>query len=204
MTTDKADLEDINVIRDWPGKDGEWKTPSRIAYAFENRKSDLKQDLWGYQVAPGMIAYSWTKLLLDKDAKDTHFDDPNLQSAIEEGRMKLPDGRSAQSVASDFLACLYKHMEQRLLREFGKVTLDQTPMDCWLTVPAVWSDQAQNATKTAALEAGFASRPGDTISVITEPEAAAITVLKDSMRPESLNVPKVRSSENDRTAANMA
>ncbi|KAK5120261.1 hypothetical protein LTR85_006467 [Meristemomyces frigidus] len=60
-------------------------------------------------------------------------------------------------------------------------------MDCWLTVPAVWSDQARHATKAAAKAAGFGSRAGDTISVISEPEAAAITVLKKYAQVGSIN-----------------
>ncbi|PPJ53004.1 hypothetical protein CBER1_11214 [Cercospora berteroae] len=64
-------------------------------------------------------------------------------------------------------------------------------MDCWLTVPAVWSDQAQNATKATAKEAGFGSRPGDSISLIPEPEAAAVAVLKNIVRPDALSKPQI-------------
>lgn len=195
MTTDKADLEDIHVIRTWPGKDGEWKTPTRIAYASENHKVGLKDNLWGYQVEPNMVSCSWTKLLLDSQTKDTKFDDSSIRDAIDEGRLRLPDlpdKRDAQGVAADFLTCLYQHMETKLVKEFGRAVYDSTPMDCWLTVPAVWSDYAQNATKAAAKTAGFGSRPGDTISVIPEPEAAAVAVLKNIMRPECLVKPKVR------------
>jgi hypothetical protein len=193
VTTDKSDLEDIHVIRTWPGKDGEWKTPTRIAYASENQKVELKNDLWGYQVEPGMVSCSWTKLLLDSETKDTKFDDSSIRDAIDQGRLRLPKSRDAQGVAADFLTCLYQYMENKLVKEFGSRALyDSTPMDCWLTVPAVWSDYAQNATKAAAKAAGFGSRPGDTISVIPEPEAAAVAVLKNIMRPDCLVKPEVR------------
>ncbi|GIZ48282.1 hypothetical protein CKM354_001135000 [Cercospora kikuchii] len=191
VTTDKASLEDIHVIRTWPGKDGEWKTPTRIAYASENRKAALNQNLWGYQVEPGMISCSWTKLLLDSETKNSQYDDPSIRAAIDEGRLRLPNNRDAQGVAADFLKGLYAHMENKLIREYGKGIFDSTPMDCWLTVPAVWSDQAQNATKAAAKEAGFGARPGDSISLIPEPEAAAVAVLKNIVRPEALNKPKI-------------
>jgi len=191
VTTDKASLEDIHVIRTWPGKDGEWKTPTRIAYASENASLKLKENLWGYQVEPNMVSYSWTKLLLDSTTTTTTFDDPNLLSAIDEGRLRLPTFRDAQGVAADFMTCLYRHMQTKLLKELGPSVLDATPMDCWLTVPAVWSDQAQNITKAAATQAGFGCRPGDTINVISEPEAAAISVLKNIMRSESLMKPAI-------------
>lgn len=58
-----------------------------------------------------------------------------------------------------------------------------TPLEFWFTVPAIWSDGGRNATLDAARRAGFAkdnSRPYDTINLILEPEAAAITALKKS------------------------
>jgi molecular chaperone DnaK (HSP70) len=197
-------LEDIHVIRTWPGKDGEWKTPTRIAYASENRKSEIKEDLWGYQVEPNMVSCSWIKLLLDADTKTTRFDDTSIRDAIDEGRLRLPTDRNAQGVAADFLTGLYKHMETKLVRELGQATFDSTPMDCWLTVPAVWSDCAQNATKAAALTAGLGSRAGDTISTILEPEAAAVAVLKNILQPEFLTKPEVRDSLVSRSYALMS
>lgn len=50
-------------------------------------------------------------------------------------------------------------------------------MQFWITVPAMWSDAAKTATIEAAQAAGFGSRVMDTIHIITEPEAAALSVL---------------------------
>lgn len=136
-----------------------------------------------------MVSCSWTKLLLDSSAKPTPFDDPNLSDAIEDGRLRLPTNRNAQGVAADFLREVYQHLEKKLIKQMGASTFKSTPMDCWLTVPAVWSDQAQNATKAAAMMAGFGSRRDDTISIITEPEAAAVAVLKSTARPDAINPP---------------
>ena len=103
----------------------------------------------------------------------------------------MPSHRDARGVAADFLRELYAHLESRVVKNLGKEIFDSTPMDVWLTVPAVWSDQAQSATKNAAKEAGFEARPGDTISVISEPEAAAVAHLSDVSRPETMNKPSV-------------
>lgn len=191
VTTDKSELEDVNVIRSWPGKDGEWKTPTRIAYASENPKIAQSDNLWGYLIKPNMASCSWTKLLLDGDANVQESDDPDLQAAIAEGHLRLPLNITAQRVATDFLSQVYKHVEAKLAKELGQDVFDSTPMDCWLTVPAVWSDKAQAITKAAATTAGFALRTGDTMSVIPEPEAAAITVLRSMARSESLTRIKV-------------
>ncbi|KAK3070302.1 hypothetical protein LTR53_010703 [Teratosphaeriaceae sp. CCFEE 6253] len=189
-TTDKSSVDDINVIRTWPGKDGEWKVPSRIAYATENAKVGLTQNAWGYQVEPTMVSCSWTKLLLDMGAEHAAHDDPSLQLAVDQGMLRVPQGTTAQQVCSDFLKEVHNYMTARLTKQVSKQVLDSTPVDCWLTVPAVWSDQAQSATRSAAQAAGFGCRPQDTINIISEPEAGAIAALNKYMHPSSLNPPK--------------
>lgn len=124
-----------------------------------------------------MKSYLWTKLLLDKDAAKGQWDDPSLKEYFGSGVLALPPGKSAESVCSDYMACLYKHFVARIEH---KVKLDITPMEVWITVPAIWSDLAKQSTLKAAERAGFGARRhlGDTTSVITEPEAAALTILK--------------------------
>jgi molecular chaperone DnaK (HSP70) len=47
-----------------------------------------------------------------------------------------------------------------------------------ITVPAIWSDMAKNLTRKAASRAGF---PDDKITLITEPEAAALYCATNSL-----------------------
>jgi molecular chaperone DnaK (HSP70) len=161
--------------------------PSRIAYAHENSKFELTQNAWGYEVDPTMISCSWTKLLLDQRAMNSLHDDPALQLAVDQGMLRTPNNYTAQQVCSDFLKEIHKYMTARLIKQLSKQVLDSTPVDCWLTVPAVWSDHARNATRAAAHKAGFGSRPQDTINIISEPEAGAIAALHRFMQPGSLN-----------------
>jgi molecular chaperone DnaK (HSP70) len=134
-----------------------------------------------------------TKLLLDASTKPAENDDPRLRSDIENHRLRLPSHRAAdaQGVVADYLRELYAHLQTKVIKDLGREVFESTPMDVWLTVPATWSDQAQNSTKEAALEAGFGGRPGDTISIMFEPEAAAVAVLKQMTLPEALNKPSV-------------
>ncbi|KAF3318987.1 hypothetical protein TWF173_005397 [Orbilia oligospora] len=66
----------------------------------------------------------------------------------------------------------------KILRKRLPETLDITPINFVFTVPAIWGHQAQQATKMAAKLAGFCSRESDTLSLVSEPEAAAMYVLK--------------------------
>jgi molecular chaperone DnaK (HSP70) len=187
-TTNASSIDDLNVIRTWPGRDGEWKVPSRIAYAHENMKSGLKnKNAWGYDVDPIMISCSWTKLLLDMETVQSAHDDPKLQLAIDQGMLRLPEDYTAQRVCSDYLKEIHKYVMARLIKQYSKQVLDSTPIDCWLTVPAVWSDHAQNSTMAAAQAAGFGCGLKDTINIISEPEAGAIAALEKFMHEGSLN-----------------
>jgi molecular chaperone DnaK (HSP70) len=65
------------------------------------------------------------------------------------------------------------------LRKRLVVTLDSTPIQFVLTTPAIWSHEAQNKTREAAKMAGFMSRPGDTLSMVSEPEASVLYCIKE-------------------------
>ncbi|KAJ5673177.1 hypothetical protein N7507_002304 [Penicillium longicatenatum] len=185
----KHTIHDINVIRTWPGpsreQDETWKTPSRIAYGTENPLIDGATIKWGYMVVPKMKSYTWTKLLLSPETSHPQRSQENVDILEGDGLMRIPDFKQgAQDVCADYLRGIYEHiiffLEQRLTPEIIKVTA----LDFWFTVPAIWSDKAKHDTYLAVTAAGFGSRPGDLISMITEPEAAAVATLSSLSEDE--------------------
>lgn len=192
MTTNKSGIDDINVITTWPDHSfTEWKTPTRIAYAEENTEK-IHQTQWGFQVGPGLRSYSWTKLLLDKKVDLSEFDDPLLKNLYGGNILTLPTNKSAQDLCEDFLRELYNYTVTRLEKELDAQVFRRTPMEVWLTVPAIWTDEAQAATRDAALAAGFGSRTHDTLRTIKEPEAAALAAMKPHLGQTALDPIQVR------------
>jgi len=186
VTTDKSDIDDINIISTWPGHQSTtWKAPTRLAYKREN--SGLHCNKWGFEVDPKLTSYSWTKLLLDKNAPMGDYDDPALSDMSGHGMMKLPSFRNAQGVCEDFLREMYLYVSRKLRQQMTAATYDMTPMECWITLPAIWTEEAKDATLKAAKNAGFGNRPIDEVYTIAEPEAAAIATLKRYSGPNSLN-----------------
>lgn len=173
----------MQVITDWIGgarkNDLLEKVPSRIAFASENE--GLETDKWGYEVEPHMKQYSWFKLLLDAEAAQTSYDSAMLSGKICKGLLELPSGMTAEEVVTTYLQNLYKHTLDRLTRTYSASILKVTPIHFWFTVPATWQESATDATRSAAYNAGFGSRAGDELFVITEPEAAAIAILSQSI-----------------------
>jgi hypothetical protein len=128
-----------------------------------------------------MLSYSWTKLLLDQGTPLTQYDDSTLETASQTGILKLPTGKTAVDVVADYLSEVYQHILKTISKNITEADLRITPLEFWFTVPAIWSDRALDATRTAAQRAGFGKsslRPMDQIFLISEPEAAAVTALK--------------------------
>ncbi|KAL4795043.1 hypothetical protein BDV19DRAFT_389700 [Aspergillus venezuelensis] len=160
------------VYKNWPLGAGEGKVPSRVALAADNIDHGFRADdrpIWGFAVRPDMNAYSWFKLLLDAQGPLTDWDDTDaLGVAGSLGifrHLKLP----AETVAAGYLQQIY----QRLLRILNSCP----PLHFWFPVPASWSMEALAATERAARRAGFGERPGDRLTFIAEPEAAAFGAL---------------------------
>lgn len=169
---------DVIVIKNWPGPgrftDVNNKTPSRIAYPEEN--SGLTSPSFGFNVTAKMKSYTWFKLRLDRSAT-TMYDDPDLRQSEGDGVLKLPRFKTATQVCGDYMKEIYQFTMRILDARFSADVLRITPIEFWFTVPAIWSDSAKSNTQQAARLAGFGTRHGDHVNLISEPEAAAITAL---------------------------
>ncbi|KAL7802898.1 actin-like ATPase domain-containing protein [Trichoderma afarasin] len=179
-----ADFKDIFPWTKYPGSSSHGaehcvKAPTRVAFMDEN--PELDNNAWGYQVEPGMKTYAWTKLLLDKSSLMSEYDDPDLYLSGGMDIMQLPKGRSAKDVATEYLRGMKAMFDDAVKEHLGSHKIEDLPIEFWLTVPASWSEKAKLLTKSAARDAGFATRRMDKIMLISEPEAAAQLALKSSL-----------------------
>lgn len=184
MYSQHSDASIIEVVHEWPGNSSGYlqKVPSQIAYQADS--SQLDRDVWGYEIPAYAQRQCWTKLLLDEKAQTSEFDDATLKDTLQSSALALPQGKSSEDVVSDFLSHLYKHCMGLLGKRMTTGVLSATPIEFWFTTPAIWSDEAQYATKKAAERAGFGKSPSrelDSINMITEPEAASIAALKSTI-----------------------
>lgn len=173
--TSNPGFQNIKVITTWPGagNTNQHKAPTEICYTGTESE-------WGYNIEAGQDVprYNNFKLLLDPDAVAARYHDsqstadPSSHAAI-----SLPPGKSAEGVTSDYLKHLYQHVMTTLGRLAIPISI--TPIQFVLTTPAMWSHRAQDATREAARKAGFASRPGDTLTMVSEPEAAGSYVIAE-------------------------
>jgi hypothetical protein len=117
--------------------------------------------------------------LLDRHAKRTDYDDQGLDDIDGAGILELPPGKTAEQVVTDYLKQLYKHTMAEFNKMFHAHNMDVSPIKSYFTMPALWGIRAQNATRDAAIKAGFGTRPGDSVHMVREPEAAATACLNE-------------------------
>jgi hypothetical protein len=167
--SNKRSIDDIDVISIWPGRPyPESKVPSRIAYPSENG-SKISQIQWGFKVSPGLVSYSYTKLLMDRSIPPDSLDHEAL---------RLPKGKTAQEVCEDYLRELYQFLIRKLEKELSAEIFRRTPMEFCMTLPSIWPDQARDSMRAAASAAGFGSQGGQSLQTITESEASLIAALR--------------------------
>jgi hypothetical protein len=170
------------LITDWPGRarnTTDEKVPSEIAYLDQGFE-------WGNKIEPHRTREAWTKLLLDERQKREQLRltlellTGNMDS-IENDRVNTEPaphpGKEPVDIIGDFLSGVRAHVQSTLETRYGKL-LSLFETEVVITVPAVWSDKAKDLTYKAVSKAGFNTE--DTkVSMITEPEAAAIYSLRE-------------------------
>ncbi|KAL1606690.1 hypothetical protein SLS60_004097 [Paraconiothyrium brasiliense] len=155
------------------------KVPTEIAYVSPSdlSKPNIK---WGFQFKPEETRLRCIKLFLDRSHKLPHFVSP-LETAAQLRKYE----KTVAEAVSDYLAQIYKHTMETLTRRYGETFMSMTKVQFVLTVPAVWSDSAKDATLRAAEKAGLGS--GKDLKLISEPEAAAVYTLK-AIQPNNLKI----------------
>ncbi|ORY11639.1 Hsp70 family protein-like protein [Clohesyomyces aquaticus] len=191
-----ATPEDIDIIKTWPGGNGitSDKVPTEIAYDIPAAQSNAgssntsldrlgkqTQNIkWGFQFKPEETRLRCIKLFLDRNQKLPHFVSP-LETAAQLRKYE----KTVMEAVTDYLSMLYKHTMETLTRRYGETFMSMTKVQFVLTVPAVWSDSAKDATLKAAEKAGMGNRHD--LKLISEPEAAAVYTLK-AIQPNHLTI----------------
>ncbi|GME65215.1 actin-like ATPase domain-containing protein [Neofusicoccum parvum] len=162
--------DDIDIIKSSDASDTE---------GAEKPQAKIK---WGFQLGPSDPRLRCIKLFLDRGQKLPHFVSP-LDTAVQ---LRKYD-KTVMDAVADYLTQIRTHTIETLTRRHGEAFMASTPTQFVLTVPAVWSDAAKDATLKAAERAGMGSRESGGLKLISEPEAAAVYTLK-AIQPNHLSV----------------
>lgn len=98
----------------------------------------------------------------------------DLDSDSEEEPPEYP-GKTPVEVVADYLSEVRKHTWTKLEVKYGAELFRTLTKELVITVPAVWSERAKDLTLKAVTKAQWDVKK---ISIVTEPEAAAVYTLK--------------------------
>ena len=132
---------------------------------------------WGYQVNDCQAAIHGVKLLLDDNLKYSYG--PSCRSK----KLLQSIGEDVTEAAGDYVREIVSHAKNVLHHRFGKA-LESMDLQFFMTVPAIWSDKAKDATMQIACQAGIAQK---NLYMISEPEAAAVCAIQ-TIKPNNLAV----------------
>lgn len=158
--TSRPDVQ--HVVSEWPSVNT-YKNSVKVPTELRKVASGWQ---WGFQIPESSKRIRFFKLKLDESDQDR-------------------DGESPEELTKIYLSCLHAHFIGMLERRLSPSIVRSTPMDFIVTVPAIWSNAAKQATERAAALAGFCGN--QRIQLISEPEAAALYTLK-SLSPSTLEL----------------
>jgi hypothetical protein len=130
--------EMVCAIQEWDGAPG--RQPLKVPTILKYENQNIFR--WGYdcgQTTPGRI--EGLKLLLDpQQPKPIYLPQANTKSELS----KL--GKPPIDVATDYISAIYLHAIRKIEGKNPKGYIDTLKKKFVLTVPAVWSDKAKDAT----------------------------------------------------------
>ena len=135
--------DQIYTINEWPGAKGRTapKVPTLIKY------DDPDNFRWGYELdRTTKERIEGIKLLLDPDQPKPLY----VPAVNTEAQLKRL-GKPAIEVATDYIGALYRYAMQKIEAKYPKSYLDMLDRRFILSVPAVWSDKAKDATLRVSL-----------------------------------------------------
>ncbi|KAI3391282.1 hypothetical protein diail_7641 [Diaporthe ilicicola] len=160
---------DVQVTKRWPNVTGQLRISDKVPTTLRRFGNDELQ--WGFLIEPDASSaeiLQWFKLKLDDRAQVVDFIPENISAYSE---------RKTNEVITDYLSLLGAHLRLNLTESIGADQIKDYEWKYVLTVPAIWSERATERTKRAFQDA-MELRGTRDITVISEPEAAALSVLQ--------------------------
>lgn len=172
--------KNVRLITDWPNPGSLVANAEKVPTVLSYKNGQPNN--WGYCVELAeKDSFKWFKILLDPDHKLRNKAEPVVASSS----LLRSLNKSAEDIAADYLRFIWEYTRDDIRRMKGDNWESMYNLKVVLTVPAIWSPAAKDRTEKVASMAGLPKN----ISLVSEPEAAALAVMKEKNdEDESLEV----------------
>ncbi|KAH7125733.1 hypothetical protein B0J11DRAFT_506551 [Dendryphion nanum] len=170
----------VRVINDWPNPSSTVATSDKVPTIISYQADGTA--IWGFSVdSVKTDSFRWIKLLLDPKNQVGK----KAEAVLTSTRLLNTLNKTAEEVAADYLQNIWKYAKEDIQKVRGDDWESIYTLKVVLTVPAIWSPVAKDKTLKIARKAGLPQN----IDLVSEPEAAALAVLKEKNEDdESLEV----------------
>lgn len=172
----------VNLITSWPNPHAgnlpnSEKAPSIISYDKDGQVSK-----WGWPAAADSRSFRWFKLLLEPESESNYA---QQAEHVKRSRELLEElGKSVVDVISDYLTAVWTFVLKDIEKKRGSDFRETESLNVVMSVPAMWSQQAKEKTKQAAIRATGL----EDVVLVAEPEAAALATMSDRDEMQQLKV----------------
>ena len=188
-------MSDIHLVQGWPGVNvisNNEKVPSRIAYLPPPVGQSTQEILWGNKIkyTTKVPVHACMKLRLDEQQKGSRelqilmalltsnfdgLDLDDLDGLMAPEALPAHPRKDTVEIVADYLAQVREVAFAEISERYGQAMFQSMRRELIVTVPAVWSERAKDLTLQAVARAEWNA---DKLSLVTEPEAAAIYTLR--------------------------
>ncbi|KAL3964035.1 hypothetical protein ACCO45_001039 [Purpureocillium lilacinum] len=186
--TNSADCQNIRIIRNWATNLRHCSSTEKVPTALTCDKTTAEVITWGYDVSPTKPTIRWFKLLL-LDYKDVPEYVRQSSQFQEVQAHQATLNIDPVDVTAAFLKHLWDHSVEVITRELGDELVNKSKFHIVITVPAIWPAYAHDRMRKAAQKAGLTAARGrgeTKLSLISEPEAAALAVLSGKSKDSTV------------------
>lgn len=174
--------ESIQTVTDWPTARNYHRDTAKAPSSIFYPPADDEDPAWGYTTPLKEGVLRWFKLLLvnEKDLPANVRKSSQVKDARELMR-KL--GKTPVQIFGDYLRQVWMHSYPQILRAEGERCADIYRVHFVITLPAIWPHYVRSRMVEAMKIAGLfnVTKEGNTTyGFISEPEAAALTCLKEN------------------------
>jgi len=165
-------VEKILSVRDWPSPNHAYPEKYQMILAYNQ---DGTMCAWGGAVnSTHERRVKFFKLALEEGVMDKYTSDKAADSLVKFNYPQDPAlaNKTPVDFSAEYLKAVVDHIHKvSLPKAFSREVLANQDKRWIITVPAIWSDKAKDATRKAAAQAGIDDKELD---IVTEPEAAAL------------------------------
>ena len=167
----------VRLINDWPKSNSSIENTEKVPTTISYEGNEPHH--WGYNVETREKSFNWFKLLLDPSRSAQG--PAHLESSVS---LLQSLNKTPEQVAADYLRQIWKYTINDIERAQGEGWRSRHSLRVVLTVPAIWSPAAKDRTLRAAQAAGLP----DDLTLVSEPEAAALRVLREKYQDQAVQV----------------